>query len=360
MADRSAIEWTDATWNPLRGCSRVSEGCRNCYAERVAARFSGTGMPYEGLIHPTTRGWNGQVRLVPEVLAQPIRWRRPRRIFVNSMSDLFHESVSDDAIDQVFGVMWACLYNRYEQPGHVFQILTKRPSRMLEYLQSDRRRQWAQAAVNYGGGLDPDGIYDQTLYFDGPHPRIWLGVSVENQAAADERIPLLLQTPAAVRWLSCEPLLGPLDLARCVMWRSQDGLATGCVDALRPALLDRKMCWWPAVDWVVVGGESGAGARPMHPDWARSLRDQCAAASVPFFFKQWGEWVPHQVAAGEDLGADMRSGRVRFLQGDGREPDGRFRPGDAVVERVGKRAAGRLLDGREYNEWPRAINPKEI
>jgi protein gp37 len=388
MADHSAIEWTDATWNPLRGCSRVSAGCQHCYAERVASRFSGPGMPYEGLIHPTTRGWNGQVRLVPEVLDQPLRWRRPRRIFVNSMSDLFHESMSDENIDQVFGVMWACLYSRYEQPGHVFQVLTKRPARMLEYLQQDRRRQWAQAAANYGGGLDPDGIYDQTLYFEGPHPRIWLGVSVENQAAADERIPLLLKAPAAVRWLSCEPLLGPVDLEPWLEWPDggcelPDGRYFGCAGCetegrdckcplargtfhIEEGPPDQEGCpeWMQCerrtLDWVVIGGESGAGARPMHPVWARSLRDQCAAAGVPFFFKQWGDWAPHLMAAGSDMGGAMRAGRVRFLQGDGREPDGRFRPGDVAVERVGKRAAGRLLDGREHNEWPRTANPKEI
>ena len=362
MADRSAIEWTDATWNPLRGCSRVSDGCRNCYAERVAARFSGIGMPYEGLIHPTTRSWNGQVRLVPELLAQPIRWRRPRRIFVNSMSDLFHESVSDDAIDQVFGVMWSCLYNRYEQPGHVFQILTKRPSRMLEYLQSDRRRQWAQAAVNYGGGFDPDGICDQTFYFDGLHPRIWLGVSVENQAAAEERIPLLLEAPAAVRWLSCEPLLGPIDLEPWLEWPDggcelPDGRYFGCAGCET----EWKNCACPrargtfhfdegplgedgcpewltcerrTIDWVVAGGESGPGARPMHPAWARSLRDQCTAAEVPFFFKQWGEWAPYDRGRVDSTGLASSNAL------------------DEPLQRFGKRIAGRLLDGREHNECP--------
>ena len=363
MADRSTIEWTDATWNPLRGCSRVSAGCQHCYAERVAARFSGPGMPYEGLIHPTTRGWNGQVRLVPEVLDQPLRWRRPRRIFVNSMSDVFHESVPDDRIDQVFGVMWACLYNRYEQAGHIFQVLTKRPARMLEYLRQDRRRQWAQAAANYGGGLDAAGIYDQTFYFEGPHPRIWLGVSVENQAAADERIPLLLEAPAAVRWLSCEPLLGPIDLRRhffghCPIHDFPGGFC-----------LQRTHEGVQHLHWVVTGGESGARARPMHPDWARSLRDQCAAAGVPFFFKQWGEWIGGAFDARkgkmicQPTLAGEETGRI-FWASPGQPKVHRFEAADHywthAAARIGKRAAGRLLDGREHNEWPRTANSKEI
>lgn len=364
MADRSAIEWTDATWNPLRGCSRVSAGCQHCYAERVAARFSGPGMPYEGLIHPTTRGWNGQVRLVPEVLDQPLRWRRPRRVFVNSMSDLFHEKVPDSYIAAVFGIMAAC-------PQHIFQVLTKRPERAAVWFGGPMRN--SPRSVMHEGVKGAMG-YDhpsRPAINDGPWPlpNVWLGVSVENQAAADERIPRLLEAPVAVRWLSCEPLLAPVDLTS-VAW---PGLPGHRVDVLRGGYWNKAgtLALGPAadlgeprggftnhsdmpgtIDWVVAGGESGVGARPIHPDWARSLRDQCAATGVPFFFKQWGEWAPHLAAAGGDMGGDMRAGRVRFLQGDGREPDGRFRPGDAAVERVGKRAAGRLLDGREHNEFP--------
>ena len=171
-----------------------------------------------------------------------------------------------------------------------------------------------------------------------PIPNVWLGVSVENQEAADERIPLLLQTPAAVRWISAEPLLGQVDLA-CA------GLE---IDLSGPLEDPPKV----NIDWVVVGGESGPGARPMHPDLARGLRDQCAAAGVPFLFKQWGEWAPHQARAGGDEGGDLRRGHVRYLQGDGREPDGHFRKGDAAVARVGKKAAGRLLDGRTWDGYP--------
>ncbi len=172
---KNGIVWTDETWNPLRGCSRVSEGCRNCYAESVARRFDGPGLPYEGLIASGGQ-WNGQIKLVPEKLDEPLRWQRPRRIFVNSMSDLFHPNVPNEYIDRVFAVMALA-------SQHTFQVLTKRPERMLEYL--NRRT---------------------TM------PNVWLGVSIENQVTADERIPLLLQTPAAVRWVSAEPLLRPVDL----------------------------------------------------------------------------------------------------------------------------------------------------
>lgn len=233
------ISWTDQTWNPIRGCSRVSEGCRHCYAEHQAARFSGPGQPYEGLVtvangHPQ---WTGTIAFVEKHLLDPLKWKQPRRIFVNSMSDLFHENVTDEMRHRIFGVMQEC-------PHHTFQILTKRPAGMLAF-----------AEAQMAGG------------FCWPLPNAWLGVSVENQKAADERIPLLLQTPAAVRFVSCEPLLGPVGLA------NHFPHAHGMRD-------DRF--------WVICGGESGPGARPMDPDWARSLRDQCQASGVSFFMKQMG------------------------------------------------------------------------
>jgi protein gp37 len=297
MSENTSIEWTDATWNPIRGCSRVSEGCRNCYAERVASRFSGEGMPYEGLAK--NGKWTGKTRVVLEHLDDPSRWRRPRRIFVNSMSDLFHESLDDGAIDEVFAIMLAT-------PRHTFQVLTKRPERMLAY--SKRLAEFREHQPESFGVFDfARGVTGEEPKW--PAPNVWLGVSVENQAAADERIPLLLQTPAAVRFLSCEPLLGSVNAApylgqRCVC-SALDGRHT---DACRG--LARR-----GVDWVIAGGESGNGARPMYLPWARSLRDQCAAASVPFFFKQWGEH-------------------------------------DADLYRVGKRVAGSLLDGQSHKEFP--------
>jgi protein gp37 len=349
MSSTTNIEWTDSTWNCLRGCSRVSEGCRHCYAEKVAYRFSGAGQPYEGLVRINAKGerkpeWNGQVRFIEAHLLDPLKWgsvdmngadhvveaktyknfgTRPRRIFVNSMSDLFHENVSDEWIDKIFAVMALC-------PQHTFQILTKRPRRMLN---------WATKAFTEKGGLrigemaaslfkgmglkdrhlsmaEQAAVSNQFEWRELEH--VWLGVSVEDQKTADERIPLLLQTPAAVRFISAEPLLGPIDAYQYLgAGRNPIGPAYG----------------GSGLDWVIVGGESGPGARPMHPDWVRSLRDQCVAAKVAFFFKQWGEWLP----AMSD-GADLESGIT-------------INCADEPV-RVGKKAAGALLDGREWREFP--------
>lgn len=251
MADqrKGGIGWTDETWNPVRGCSRISEGCRNCYAEAVAARFSGLapdGRPlaYHGLARMTPSGprWTGALRLVPERLEDPVRWQRPRMVFVNSMSDLFHESLGFDVVQAVFDVI-------FRAPRHTYQILTKRAKRMAEVLRFVRT---------------PTGL----KWEDGPSKNVWIGVSAEDQANAEERVPRLLETPAALRFLSVEPLLGPVDLSP---W-------------LGPAQLARGVR--PGVDWVIVGAESGPDARPMDLDWARAVRDQCARAGVPFFLKQ--------------------------------------------------------------------------
>ena len=201
MSDDSKIEWTDATWNPIRGCSRVSEGCRHCYAERVAARFSGPGQPYEGLVRisntldgrkPT--GWNGTVRMVAEHLADPLRWKKPRRIFVNSMSDLFHERLTNEQIAAVFGVMAAA-------GSHTFQVLTKRAARMREWFAwaGDHGASGARSACRASAALYLGALPEPPGADTWPLPNVWLGVSAENQAAADERIPDLLATPAAVR-----------------------------------------------------------------------------------------------------------------------------------------------------------------
>ena len=223
MADRTAIAWTDATWNPVTGCTKVSPGCDHCYAERFAERWRGVpGHAYE-------HGFD--VTLRPERLDQPLRWTRPRRIFVNSMSDLFHEDIEDNYIDLVFRVM-------AEAHWHTFQVLTKRPGRMRAFM--------ARHRFHTDDGRPPF------------LPNVWLGASVESNAQRG-RVGTLLGTPAALRFLSLEPLLGP-------------------IDAL---LLD-------GIGWVIAGGESGPGARPMDPAWVRAIRDQCARAGVPFFFKQWG------------------------------------------------------------------------
>jgi protein gp37 len=333
MGADTAIEWTDATWNPVRGCTRVSEGCRNCYAEGVAARFSGPGQPFEGFADRARTGskWTGKMALVPGMLTQPLRWQKPRRIFVNSMSDLFHEALPDEAIDEVFSVMGQADDRGL---GHTFQILTKRSARMRLYMETRARAAWNRAR------LRPDAW---------PARNIHLGVSVENQAAADERIPDLLAASARVRFLSCEPLLGPVYL-RFVHDAETGECIKGGFPMFGPKPTNR-------LHWVIAGGESGPGARPMHPDWARSLREQCAAAGVPFFFKQWGEWKASldREKDDPDWRADysndfVNRGRSRWLNlagGCGFHGD-RFH----VMGRVGKKAAGRLLDGREHSEVP--------
>lgn len=325
MADKTGIEWTDATWNPVTGCTKVSAGCDHCYAETIARRFAG------GPAYP-----NGfDVTLRAHKLDQPLRWTRPRRVFVNSMSDLFHQDIPESFILGVFGVM-------AQAEQHTFQVLTKRHARMRALL-----TRWA----------------DEVPWLAEPLPNVWLGVSVETQQWADIRIPALLDTPAAVRFISAEPLLGPIKLGAFVDESiarrdgGHDGLCDGAnggcfVPWCRCSCHHRE---YPTLDWVIVGGESGPGARPMHPAWARTLRDQCSAAGVPFLFKQWGEWTPtgrlgmpyptHWVSA--------RDGRV--LTEDAALADGGSFVG---MYRVGKKAAGRELDRRNHDEYPnREVQP---
>jgi protein gp37 len=315
------IEWAEKVWNPTVGCSRVSEGCMNCYAERMARRLAAMGHPeYQGLLTEDGR-WNGKVRILPGKLAQLQHWRKPRRIFVDSMSDLFHPDVPDEFIWKVFDTMTSG--NR----RHTYIILTKRPQRMRDWFLANQERFWHYPAP----GKDM-----QYITAPWPDPCIWLGVSVENQAAADERIPLLLQTPAAVRFVSCEPLLGPVDLTHV-----HDKINRVYYDAVGGHRFDYDSDGYgvaaPArekLDWVIVGGETGPGAWPMYPDWARSIRDQCVAAGVPFFFKQWGEWTSAfpQERSLAHIQEAYRNGRSYW--------------------RVGKKAAGRILDGRTWDQYP--------
>ncbi|SOC42474.1 protein gp37 [Rhizobium subbaraonis] len=301
MADNTKIEWTDATWNPITGCSIVSPGCTNCYAMKLAGTRlrhhpSRTGLTKDSKAGPV---WTGEVRFNREWLDQPLRWKRPRMIFVCAHGDLFAEGVPDEWIDQIFAVMALC-------PQHTFQVLTKRPERMRGYLYGDSARQrvaWAEAACAMNRfapdwrNEDIHGRHRSLVMAAGmewPLPNVWLGASVEDQKRADERLPLLRETPAQVRWTSAEPLLGSLDLSRHI----------------------------DILDWVVVGGESGHGARPMQPEWAESLRDQCAAAGVPFLFKQWGS---HKQTS---------------------DCNGRY------MIPATKKEAGRLLDGIEHNGFP--------
>jgi protein gp37 len=299
------IAWTDRSdWNPLRGCTRVSEGCRHCYAEAIAARFSGPGQPFEGFAEKTTNGprWTGKIALMEDRLTLPLKWRKPAKIFVNSASDLFHENVPDEWIDRIFAVMALA-------PQHSFQVLTKRPKRMRAYFE-----RWPDGAARFhhvageAYKIDPSlphgangWVWD--LQKRWPLPNVWLGVTAEDQERADERIPELLATPAARRFVSVEPMLGPVDLTEIVI---RHRVGEQHINALH-CEEDPEDCGeiGPAtLDWVIVGGESGPGSRPMHPQWARDLRDQCQAAGTAFFMKQMhvgGKLVKDVARFPEDL-----------------------------------------------------------
>jgi protein gp37 len=334
MADNSKIEWTDASWNPVTGCSKVSPGCDNCYAETFAERWRGTpGHYFEG-------GFDVQLR--PDKLDMPLRWTKPRRIFVNSMSDLFHESVPDRFIGQVFEVMGAA-------KQHTFQLLTKRHGRMRSLLNrwSEHATKGCYCPAGEGGCSAPVDVQNGVW----PLPNVWVGVSVEDQKWSDIRIPALLDTPAAVRFLSCEPLLGPVDLwgplvhpghrPRLTYWL--DGRpGWGPEETSESGLVTQPLAVGPRIDWVIVGGESGPGARPMHPDWVRTIRDQCVHSGVAFHFKQWGAWAPTRF-----VGIGNQGPQYAYV-GEPVDKNGHR----AVMERVGKKAAGRELDGREWNEFP--------
>lgn len=332
MGDRTAISWTEATWNPVTGCDEVSPGCDRCYAKTLAERFRGTpGHYYE----------NGfDVVLRPDKLDQPLRWARPRQVFVNSMSDLFHKQVPDEYIVAVFAVMALA-------SAHTFQLLTKRHGRMRSFLSSptfadDVRYRRSAMAHDRGQEVDRDAPA-------WPLPNVWVGVSVEDQLRADLRIPALRETPAAVRFLSCEPLLGPVQLCSC---------AGAASEPQRHPFLINDTCALHGdhhVDWVIAGGESGHGARPMHPAWARALRDQCETAQVAFHFKQWGQFTP--VAAPHDRWFDKEPDLwVSTTGAVGSEAKAMSAGGDwSGVWSVGKRAAGCTLDGRTWDQQPTAL-----
>jgi protein gp37 len=335
MAGKTKIEWATDTWNPVVGCTIVSPGCTNCYAMRFAgARLDGSPKAphYAGTTMRSKAGavWTGKVALAPEhILTAPLRWRRPRMIFVNSMGDLFHEAVPDEWIDQVFAVMAL-------SPQHTFQVLTKRAERMRAYLVQFRQEGRHVVSDRVTSRDRRDGNRFLLLERDQcwPLPNVWLGVSAEDQRRAEERIPHLLATPAAVRFVSAEPLLAQVNLH----WMHVPG--TNGLDALHgetEELETGRIVRGPRLDWIIVGGESGPSARPMHPDWARSIRDQCAAAGTAFLFKQWGEWVS--------------AGEIGF---HGHEHRPRFDMPPASMMRVGKHRAGRLLDGQEHNGFPAA------
>ncbi|MGW1675983.1 DUF5131 family protein [Saccharopolyspora sp. NPDC002376] len=431
MSTSTGIEWTESTWNPITGCTKVSPGCDNCYALTLAERFRGTPGHY------FENGFDVQLR--PDKLTEPLKWRKPRKVFVNSMSDLFHQDVPNEYIAQVFAVMAAT-------PQHTYQILTKRHGRMRSFLRDECKcgsghapgvhlrsaMEWASTphSPTYVPGLQP-GIYHGMQW---PLPNVWLGVSVEDQKRADLRIPALLDTPARVRFLSCEPLVGPVDLSQWMPpisppmdpanapeswsdWTWPDWVPQAVRDQIEdfwgpksartpqqwirdmhvqgshpfgatvtsgdgfghnpPQIIGRWVHAWNNIgrlahedgtfsytsfsqravreqrllDWIICGGESGPKARPMHPGWARSLRDQCTAADVPFFFKQFGEWAPESV-----LATARGAASALYIDQDGstRPAAHGTRNGAVTVQRNGKRNTGRVLDGRTWDEFPTA------
>ena len=339
MADKTAIEWTDSTWNPIRArnirtgkvgwyCEHATTGCEFCYSER-RNKWIGTGLPFKP-------GHRKDIELFVDetMLTQPLRWEKRRMIFVCSMTDLFADFVADEWIDRMFAVMALT-------PQHTYQVLTKRAERMRDYITdpddgrghiNTMHRVWDAAASILKQRRDID---VRAISWDlpgWPLPNIWLGVSAERQQEYDERKEHLRNTPAAKRFFSMEPLLGPI-------------------------LAD-----WLG-DWVIAGGESGPKARPIHVDWVRSLRDQCANAGVPFFKKQWGEWLPWSQFTGAGIDDDPEQTRFATREWDGERWNDVGRPmwcetadgeidDEQCVGRIGKARAGRLLDGVEHNDFP--------
>lgn len=336
MSDGTKIEWTDATWSPITGCSVVSAGCKHCYAMKLAGTRLQHHPSRAGLTVDTKNGpvWNGEVRLNEQWLDQPLRWKRPRMVFVCAHADLFHDAVPFEWIDRVFAVMALA-------KQHTFQVLTKRPARMREWMLRTTDLVLRMNAGDYTIAEKMPHFASSIAHPSGeqnwPLPNVWLGASVENQETANERVAMLLDTPAAVRWISAEPLLGTVELDNIEFepgnfinaldleeWRGLEDSPEVQASPGKGAL----------IDWVVVGGESGPNARPMHPAWARSLRDQCAAAGVPFLFKQWGEWAPYN--RGRNNGAALATPNSL----------------DEPMQKFGKKYAGRLLDGVQHDGYP--------
>lgn len=333
MGDNTKIQWTEASWSVNRGCSRISPGCGasdggGCYAESMAYRFSSPGQPYHGFVRAGKNGprWTSNVALMEDKLDQPKRWRRPRMIFVNSMSDTFHENLSDEQILRVFNSM-------FDAPHHTYQVLTKRAARMAEFVKR-----------HYPNGLPSF---------------IWLGVSVENQEYAEKRIPLLLEAPAAIRFLSVEPLLGPVNLGN---WLTG---SADCSDCGRGISFDEdgccSMCGADAdlhypIDWIIIGGESGRGARPCHVEWIRSIVRQCRAAQTACFVKQLGANVIDR----NDAGFDGNEEDSWDLEGDFDAIE--YDPNGFHEEYQGAPVRIRLRDpkGGDIEEFPKDLRIREF
>lgn len=317
MAGTSSIEWTDATWNPITGCTKVSAGCANCYAEGIARRFRHDGPFIPWTVRAQRESGVSPVHLHSDRLSVPLRWKKPRMIFVNSMSDLFHEEVPEGFIHDVFLTMAIA-------SQHTFQVLTKRPERAAVLLQPLK-----------------EAILEDVAMFNGkkpewPLPNVWMGTSVENQKNIG-RLDDLARVPAATRFLSAEPLLGPLEITANLWGQGH-------------------------LDWVIAGGESGPKARPMHPEWANSIRRQCYE-TVPFFFKQWGEWCP--VTTARETGWEAATTENKWMYERYLNPGGQYAgrthlmnikfhvfEDGTVVHRVGRKGAGAHLAGQLWREMP--------
>lgn len=324
MADNTPIEWTDATANFLNGCTVLSPGCKRCYAMRLAGTRMKDHPTRKGLTVDTKAGpvWTGEVRPHWPAITQVLSWTKSRMIFWNAHGDLFHENVPEELIDCVYAA--AAL-----TPQHIHQFLTKRSERMRDYYrgldEAGGVGRVARFAVAMGRIFQETGHHrckpgQGVPIVPHPLPNVWMGVSAEDQPRWDERVAHLREISAAVRWVSAEPLLGPTK--------------------------DDDFFCMSGVDWVVVGGESGPGSRPMHPEWARALRDQCAETGVPFLFKQWGDWVPLRDYAGSGFWPTSEGGCCR-LTVDGEKSDVGY-----PMQRVGKKLAGRLLDGTQHDGFP--------
>lgn len=356
MAGKTKIEWVKkinpdgsveqgATWNPVTGCSKESEACKNCYAERDWPRLAA---------NPKTR-YHGRkftdVACHEEILDQPVRWGKARMIFVNSMSDLFHPDVPTEFIDKVYAIMGLCFVM---DKGHTFQVLTKRPQRMFDYF-ANPETVYRVTRLMKALGPELPGENSPPVW---PLPNVWAGVTVENQKRADERLPVFLNVPAAVHFVSMEPLLGAVDLTAV----GANGASR--VDTLRGEkhVLRSIKHYEASIDQVIVGGESGPKARPMHPNWIEGLRQQCEAAGVPFLFKQWGEWIPRSLGVMSDgqkpFAADPEAEKWPTMRlgengGDTRDLANMDEAGEMIyMQRVGRKLAGRLFNNKLHDGYP--------
>lgn len=327
MAEASKIEWTDHTFNPWIGCQKVSPACDNCYAEALMdIRYGQVEWgPGKDRKRTGAQNWNKPRKWNREADAFEAEHGRPQFVFCASLADVFDNAVPGEWREDLWNLI-------RETPRLVWLLLTKRPQNIAKMLPDD-----------WGDGW----------------PNVWLGATVEDQKRADQNIPFLLSVPAARRFLSCEPLLGPISLTNLDTMHFRGAEDIDCLGGLAKDWCGQTVGRVPSIHWVICGGESGAGARPMHPDWARSLRDQCAGADVPFFFKQWGDWLPWEFHVPPDLkgqnGAwmdrnwlpDLNDAKVMERWGDAHLGD--F---DGIYERVGKVRAGRMLDGRTWDDRP--------